>query len=81
MVWSVFVRMAALLAVSVGPVYAWTTPTYVSNIGTNFGLSPRVAPGFGGKLYMAWHEQVTEEWMTTADHVTTDPTCAPLLTT
>lgn len=29
----------------------------VSDTGTNYGLDPRIAPGFGGKLYLSWHQQ------------------------
>lgn len=36
--------------------HGWTAPAIISNTGTNFGLMPRVAPGFGGKLYVTWHQ-------------------------
>jgi hypothetical protein len=47
---------AVALLVVIDLARAWTAPLIVSNIGTNYGLDPRIAPGFGGKLYLTWHQ-------------------------
>jgi hypothetical protein len=50
------ITLVATLTASTGSAFAWTAPAIVSNTGTNYGLMPRVAPGFSGTIYVTWHQ-------------------------